>query len=167
MKTILIPLILLVLGLSGGGGLAYILKQQEEEAVAEMVCIEGGDEDAHATLPVEPVPLDDREYARMNNQFVVPVMEDDQVRALMVLSLSIEVSTGGRQAVFAHEPRLRDAFLQAMFDHANRGGFSGAFTSAPNMRVLRDMLQEAADRVMAGHISDVLIIEIVRQDVSG
>jgi len=75
-------------------------------------------------------------------------------------------ATGGREAVFSHEPRLRDAFLQVMFDHANIGGFNGAFTSTANMRLLREALQEAADRIMNGHISDVLIVDIVRQDVT-
>jgi hypothetical protein len=117
-------------------------------------------------IPAEPVSLDSREYARMNNQFVVPVVMNDRVSALMVLSLSIEVETGGQEAVFSHEPRLRDAFLQVMFDHANIGGFNGAFTASSNMRILREALQDAADRVMRGHISDVLIVDIVRQDVT-
>lgn len=34
------------------------------------------------------------------------------------------------------------------------------------MRILREGLKAAADEVMMGHISDVLIVEIVRQDVT-
>ena len=110
--------------------------------------------------------LESREYARMSNQFVVPVVINERVSSLIVMSLSVEVETGGQEAVFSHEPRLRDAFLQVMFDHANMGGFDGAFTASSTMRLLRAALQDAADRVMRGHISDVLIVDIVRQDVN-
>jgi len=121
--------------------------------------------DGH-TPTAMPLPLDDREYARMNNQFVIPIVTNELVSGLMVMSLSIEVSAGGQEDVFAHEPRLRDAFLQVMFDHANMGGFNGAFTASSNMRLLRDALKDAADRVMLGHITDVLIVDIVRQDIT-
>ena len=170
MKTLIVPLILLLLGVGGGVGAGLFLTSDPEEMVAENPC---GDMD-HSTSEmahdddhsVEPVALDSREYARMNNQFVVPVVLNEKVASLIVISLSIEVETGGQEAVFSHEPRLRDAFLQVMFDHANMGGFSGAFTATPNMRLLREALKRAADEVMQGHISDVLIVDIVRQDVT-
>ena len=168
MKKLLLPIILLVLGLGGGVGAGLVLmpEPEEEPMVAEHPCGEMEPMMAAAEAPPEPVALDNREYARMNNQFVVPVVNNDRVTALMVMSLSIEVETGGQEAVFSHEPRLRDAFLQVMFDHANMGGFDGAFTATSNMRLLREALQVAADRVMQGHISDVLIVDIVRQDVT-
>ena len=169
MKKLLLPLILLILGVGGGVGTRLFLTPAEEQMV-ENPC---GDID-HATGEmaardeevVKPVSLDSREYARMNNQFVVPVVVNEKVSSLIVISLSIEVDTGGKEAVFSHEPRLRDAFLQVMFDHANMGGFNGAFTATSNMRLLREALKQAADDVMLGHISDVLIVDIVRQDVT-
>jgi len=168
MKKLIVPIVLLVLGVGGGVGAGLALKPapEEEDMVAENPCGDVEHIVEAAVVEDEPVPLELREYARMNNQFVVPVVTNDRVSALMVMSLSIEVEIGGREAVFSHEPRLRDAFLQVMFDHANIGGFSGAFTSTSNMRLLREALQEAADEVMNGHISDVLIIDIVRQDVT-
>jgi hypothetical protein len=169
MKKLIIPLILLLLGVGGGVGAGLFLTPVKEEMV-ENPC---GDVD-HGMIEVaedkdhsaEPVTLDSREYARMNNQFVVPVVMNEKVASLIVMSLSIEVETGGQEAVFSREPRLRDAFLQVMFDHANMGGFSGAFTSTSNMRLLREALKQAADDVMHGHITDVLIVDIVRQDVT-
>jgi len=168
MKKLIVPLVLLILGLGGGvgAGLAFKPAPKEDDMVVENPCGDGEHAAEAAMVENDPVPLQQREYARMNNQFVVPVVNNNRVTALMVMSLSIEVETGGLEAVFSHEPRLRDAFLQVMFDHANMGGFDGAFTSSPNMRLLREALQDAADRVMNGHISDVLIVEIVRQDVT-
>ncbi len=171
MKKILIPLLLLVLGAGSGVGAGlFLVAEPEEPLVAENPCgdsheTEGGHDMAEAHVP-EQGDLSTREYARMNNQFVVPIVINERVAALIVMSLSIEVEAGGKEEVFAHEPRLRDAFLQVMFDHANMGGFNGAFTATTNMRLLRDALREAAFDVMNGHITDVLIVDIVRQDVT-
>lgn len=167
MMKLILPLILLIVGVGGGVGAGLALMPAPEPEIAANPCGDGqGVDEMAEDHSMDPVPLDDREYAKMNNQFVVPVVMNDRVTALMVMSLSIEVETGGQEAVFSHEPRLRDAFLQVMFDHANIGGFNGAFTATANMRLLREALQDAADRVMRGHISDVLITDIVRQDVT-
>jgi len=169
MKKLLIPILLLIVGIGGGVGAGLMLVKPEEDLMAENPCgdVPTGDmEEPEMAKPAEPEELETREYARMNNQFVVPVVEDGLVASLIVMSLSIEVEAGGKEAVFAHEPRLRDAFLQVMFDHSNMGGFSGAFTEASNMDLLRQALQDAAFETMRGHISNVLIVEIVRQDVT-
>jgi len=169
MKKLILPIILMLVGVGGGVGAGLALMPSPEEEVVATTCVEG---EVMEALPeqsepvVEPVSLDSREYVRMNNQFVVPIVVSDRVTSLMVMSLSIEVEAGGQDAVFSHEPRLRDAFLQVMFDHANIGGFNGAFTASSNMRILREALQDAADQVMRGHITDVLILDIVRQDVT-
>ena len=170
MKKLILPLILMLVGVGGGVGTGLFLTQDEPaQEMAMNPCGDGqavADAMPLAAVAAQPVSLDQREYARMNNQFVVPVVINERISSLIVMSLSIEVLVGGRETVFSHEPRLRDAFLQVMFDHANMGGFNGAFTASSNMRLLREALQDAADKIMMGHITDVLIIDIVRQDVT-
>lgn len=168
MKKLILPIVLLLMGIGGGVGAGLMLTPPPEEEMVENVCVEVHNDDLASAPPQQestPAPLDSREYARMSNQFVVPVVDNDKVTALIVMSLSVEVESGGKDSVFSHEPRLRDAFLQVLFDHANMGGFDGAFTASSNMRLLREALQSTADQVMHGHITDVLITEIVRQDV--
>lgn len=155
----LLPLILLIIGTGAGVGAGVYLRPEpapddltEEEAQAAKA------EMAAAEPDVE------REYVKMNNQFVVPVVEGEQVTALVVMSLSLEVPAGQKDAIYAKEPKLRDSFLQVLFDHANVGGFDGAFTNANNLAVLRGALREVAQKDMGDQISDVLIIEIARQD---
>jgi hypothetical protein len=104
------------------------------------------------------------DYVRLNNQFIVPVVEEGRVSATVVLSLSLEVPAGGTEAVYAREPRLRDAFLRVLFDHANAGGFRGVFTDGANLVILRQALKEAARKVMGDEVMDVLISDLVRQD---
>jgi hypothetical protein len=105
-----------------------------------------------------------RDYVKLNNQFVIPVVEEGRVASLVVLSLSLEVASGESETVYEREPKLRDAFLQVLFDHANVGGFSGSFTDGTNLLVLRTSLKEAAALVLGPTIRDVLITDIARQD---
>jgi polyisoprenoid-binding protein YceI len=100
----------------------------------------------------------------MNNQFVVPVVEQGRVDAMVVLAISLEVEAGNTETVYQLEPKLRDAFLQVMFDHANVGGFSGTFTDGSNLIVLRTNLKEAAAMILGTVVRDVLITDIARQD---
>jgi flagellar protein FliL len=104
------------------------------------------------------------EYVKLNNQFVIPVVEDGAVAAMVILSLSLEVTTGSTEAVYNREPKLRDVFLQVLFDHANAGGFSGTFTDGANLVLLRQALLEIARRTMGDMVKDVLIVDIARQD---
>ncbi|MGV6804627.1 MAG: flagellar basal body-associated FliL family protein [Ruegeria sp.] len=105
------------------------------------------------------------DYVKLNNQFVVPVVASNRVEALVVLSLSIEAEPGLRDEIYAREPKIRDAFLQVLFDHANVGGFQGAFTRANNLDTLRSALTEVARGQFGSGIHNVLIIDIARQDV--
>ena len=55
--------------------------------------------------------------------------------------------------------------LQVLCDHANIGGFDGAFTEAKMLNVLRSALREVAQRDLGSDVvNDVLILEIARQD---
>lgn len=67
--------------------------------------------------------------------------------------------------MFEREPKLRDAFLQAMFLHAQSGGFDGAFIAPGPMADLRGALRMAARDVIGPAVHDVLVTEIARQDL--
>lgn len=172
MKLIL-PLILLLLGIGGGVGAGMVLAPSQPELpemAIENPCGPGPDNGTQ--LAESPVDTDDgqqssgeRDYARLSNQFVVPVVRDEKVASLVVVSLSVEVPFGRQELVFEREPKLRDAFLQVLFEHSNLGGFEGNFTSTGNMRALRDALRGAAREAIGPEASDVLILEMVRQDV--
>lgn len=169
----LFPVILALVGLGVGAGAGFYLRPASEtdEHTAEATGptkanAHGEAEEAeseaigHEGAPEEGVP----EYVKMNNQFVVPVVESGHVAAMVVLSLSLEVQPGSTEAVYQREPKLRDVFLQVLFDHANTGGFSGSFTDGSNLVVLRTSLKEAAALVLGTEIRDVLITDIARQD---
>ncbi|MFN3845263.1 MAG: flagellar basal body-associated FliL family protein [Paracoccaceae bacterium] len=112
----------------------------------------------NATLPVTS------EFVKLTNQFIVPVVENDRIASLVILSLSLEVTTGSRESVYTYEPKLRDGILQLLFDHANTGGFRGSFTDAANLVVLRKGLNEVSRRILGDIVKDVMITDIIRQD---
>lgn len=153
----LLPLLLVLIGAVGGLGAGFVLRPPPAEGEAAEVA-----PPPDPALDAEGKPLHD--YAKLNNQFIVPVVEDGEVAALVVLSLSLEVTPGLTETVFSREPKLRDAFLQVLFAHANAGGFRGSFTENVTLSSLRQSLLETARGIIGSGVSDVLIIDLVRQD---
>lgn len=158
----ILPILLAMIGLAGGVGAGMALKPPPEEP-HEAETQDAPDKD-HAAGHDEEIELDNAEYVRLNNQFIVPVVVNGRVNSLVVLAVSLQVELGTREDVFTREPKLRDAFLQVMFDHANAGGFDGMFTTSDNLGTLRMALLESAQKVLGGKVTDVLIIDLVRQD---
>jgi hypothetical protein len=162
----LFPLLLAFAGLGAGVGAGLALRPPPSDVAAEDVCGDtGAMAEAHAPEKSETDASATHDYVKLNNQFVVPVVEDGKVGSLVVMSLSVEVPTGQSETVYDREPKLRDAFLQVMFDHANTGGFGGSFTASTRMNVLRMALLEVAQKTLGASVSDVLIMDIVRQDI--
>jgi flagellar protein FliL len=145
----LIPLLIILIGALGGAGAGFMLRPEPEEAPPT------------ASLP----DLGGADFVRLNNQFVVPVIGQGRVLALVVMSISIATDPGGSERVFSQEPRLRDAILQTLFNHANMGGFEGNFIEAGAMTLLRAALRETVQSVLGPMARDVLVVDIIRQDL--
>ncbi|WP_225030088.1 flagellar basal body-associated FliL family protein [Xinfangfangia pollutisoli] len=153
MIRMLLPILLALLGLGGGIGAGLALRPAEEEGAKPA-------EEEHVAEDPETKP----DYVKLNNQFVVPVLEGGRVASMVVMSLSLEMQAGHSEDVYAREPKIRDAFLQVLFDHANTGGFRGSFTDGSNLVLLRQALKEKAVSILGPTCTNVLITEIARQD---
>lgn len=159
----LLPVLLALAGLALGAGAGLFLRPAPPARIAE---------DPAQTQPLAAIAPQGapgkaeagQDYVKLNNQFIVPIVKAGRVASLVILSLSLQVTAGTGAKVYATEPKLRDAFLQVLFDHANSGGFSGNFTEGNTMQLLRDALLEAAVKVLGPLVTDVLIVDIVRQD---
>ena len=175
----LVPLVLAFAGVGAGVGAGVVLRPDADAATIET---EGGDAhdasaahdggDAHGEEAAGRAAADGHggggsaEYVELRNQFIVPVLKDSRVNSLVVLSVDLEVGLGQAEAVQRYEPKIRDAFLTVLFDHANAGGFEGNFTSSGAMDMLRGALREAGQKVVGNQmLTDVLITNIIRQDV--
>jgi len=177
MKKLFLPIILAVLGVTCGAGAALVLKPKPDPDAKAMDmantarCPEVDHSDFDNADSYEAGDMSDpenpkgQEYVKLNNQFIVPVVSGELVNSLVVLSLSVEISQGQRETVYTREPKLRDALLQVMFDHANMGGFTGNFTDGNTLDVLRAALTESARGVLGKAVKGILIVDIARQDV--
>ncbi|MBW4706980.1 flagellar basal body-associated FliL family protein [Roseobacter sp. YSTF-M11] len=172
----LLPIIMLLVGSGAGVGAGIFLRpppvEQEvsHEEPAEADHKEAKDatkknDKAHGDEHAGDEPADGMEYIRLPNQFVVPLVAQERVSALVVMSLSVEVVQGYGEDVLDKEPKLRDEILRVLFDHASVGGFNGEFTNTSNLDAVRRNLRKVAQNVMGEDIvNDVLIFEIARQD---
>lgn len=171
----LLPILLALVGLGAGVGAGVMLKPEPEPALANPCGDVGADgatvaaadahgADPHADTDHAEDPTSTNDFIKINNQFVVPVVNDARVSALVVMSLSLEMTPGNNESFYQREPKLRDAFLQVLFDHANAGGFDGVFTDGSKLDQLRAALLEVARRIMGPPVVDVLVTDIVRQD---
>jgi hypothetical protein len=166
MKRLLLPLLLALLGTGAGIGAGVALNPDPGKKTPQ----DNGTGPPAKGAGATPADGPDRaagkhDYVELNNQFIVPVIHEDRVGSLVILSLSFEIADGQREAVYALEPKLRDVLLQVMFDHANMGGFDGTFTDGNTLDVLRQSLTEAARDVVGRQVSEVLIVDLARQDI--
>ncbi len=164
----LIPILLILI--FGGAGVAAGLMLKPEEITLQTETNPCGDdpnqhaektEDAPKPKSAEDVSF---EYVKLSNQFIVPVIKGDIVRSVAIVALSLEVKAGTKDKVFEVEPKLRDTFLQALFDHASLGGFDGAFATTENLIRMRKALKQNAVAVLGDMVNDVLVTDIARQD---
>jgi hypothetical protein len=184
----LFPVILAILGLIGGVAAGHFMKPppalaamaagghgaSEPVLAADSGSDHGG---GHNTpTPEDPSsiptaddhnPADDAkyEYVVLDKQFVVPLVNESRVHAMIILSLSVEATVDGVDFVHRRSPKLRDVFLQVLFRHAHSGGFNGVFTGGQAMADLRAGLRDAAKGVLGETVHDVLVTDIVRQDM--
>lgn len=171
----LLPLVFLAVGLAAGVGVGVALGPNEAREIPAEVSNEHGpspeeeDENGHHDLSLGHGPETDRsgdfEYLKMAQQFVVPVIDKHEISALVTLSLSLETHRGVSEVFYQIEPKLRDGFLQVLFDHANIGGFDGVFTNSRNLEVLRASLLEVARKDLGDNVSRVLVVNVSRQDI--
>ena len=165
----IVPVFLALIGLAAGVGAGFALRPPPQEPARINTCGTGETPGEPHVAIASPDHVADpeeatHEYVKLNNQFIVPVVENGDVAALVILSINLEVAHGATEQVYQREPKLRDGCLQVLFDHANAGGFKGAFTQSNNMDVLRHALLETARKSLGALVSDVLIVDIVRQD---
>jgi hypothetical protein len=165
------PILLALLGFVGGAGAGWWMAPAPATGPDDACVGPDGAPAPDADCPDAPradpgAPAsesDDSEFVSLDRQFIVPVVSEDRVASMMVLTLSVEVAPGHVESVFQKEPKLRDALLRALFEHAYTGGFAGDFTGERVMRELRRNLLIAARGVVGDDIRDVLVADIIKQ----
>lgn len=161
----ILPIVVIVASLAAGVGGGYVLKPGAKTCAPEDLDCQELHAAAVADAEAKSHATSASAFAVLQRQFVIPIVRQSKVQALVVTSLTVEVDDGSTEQIFSKEPKLRDAFLQVLFVHAHSGGFDGDFTAAESIRDLKARLNEAASPIVGSSLRDVLVTEIVRQDL--
>ncbi|WP_375262476.1 flagellar basal body-associated protein FliL [Palleronia sp.] len=169
--TKLLPIVLALVGLGSGVGAGFILRPSLDqpdavhEAAADTRAGEAGEDKAIPVADHANEPVGDGVFVRFQNQFVIPLIANGEVAAMVVMTLNLEVDPGVDARALEREPRLRDRFLRVMLDHAATGGFDGVFTSNGQINRLKTALIETASQEIGAGVRDVLILDMNKQAV--
>ena len=167
MKKIL-PIILLLIGILGGGAAGVFLKpapapmEKEMMDKKEAMAKEDGEE-GEPTKDGEAGP--GRAYVKIGRQTIIPVLDGGETRALMLFELAVDVPAEDAGVVHEMEPRLRDAFLRELFQMSYTGACLTEFTDDRVMEELRRNLTRAARNYVGEDLREVLILDVMRQEL--
>lgn len=103
-------------------------------------------------------------YFRFKRDFIVPVMRSNTVDSLVLLRLSIEMDQNNVEDFRPKEPRLRDAFMQALMGMSHDGLFREDITDPKVYEEIQRRLLKEANGVMDNEAQSVLILDFARQD---
>ncbi|GHA89401.1 hypothetical protein GCM10009069_10600 [Algimonas arctica] len=104
------------------------------------------------------------DFIKFKRQFVVPVLKDNAVDALILLNLALEVPSNQRDEMFRLEPRFRDGFIRELLQLSDDGYFDQELTSSDTYEILRETLSRAANDISESGVNKVLILDLSRQD---
>lgn len=163
----LLPVLLTVVGVAGGLGAGYFLRPAPEPVEVSETDKQAPSDVVETEMPhIAAEATGDLDYLELEDQFVIPVVEDGRMTSLVLITLALETKPEAQEMIVSNMPRLRGALLQVMFDYANIGGFDGPFTNSSRLDRLRRNFFEVTQSVFGDDVTDVLILEITRQDMS-
>lgn len=107
---------------------------------------------------------DEFSFMKFGRQFIVPVIRSDDVNALVVLDINLELDPSAAERAYSREPKIRDAILSTLLTLSNEGAFEDQLLDEENMAHVRARLLAAAQTILGEDAIDVLILSMARQD---
>lgn len=104
-------------------------------------------------------------YLKIPNQFVVPIVRHGNVKALAVVSISLEIDEADRDALSHDLPKIKALTLQTLLNHAALGGFDGNFADLEHTTELARRITDRLRHDVGHSISNTLLLELARQDL--
>ena len=190
---LILPLLLAILGVVGGGAVGLMLKPEPvETATAEDGAkTDDADQDAFGdasgkdpkgygaadrktsargekkTFTGLRRPLSkatDSAYVAIDKKLIVPIQRANGRKAFVVLDATLEVAPDTVPHVEAHEPKIVDAFLRVMISFGATGAFDDHAETAMSLDDLSDALFNSAEAVLGEAVRGVLISNLITQD---
>lgn len=121
--------------------------------------------DGHSTGKQVAPDGSDGTYFKFTREFVVPIMEGDRVKSLVILNINLETDPSQSQALFSMEPKLRDNIMTTLIGLSNDGVTFESLTKVESYETIRSMILMNLKSVVASGIENVLILDMARQDL--
>lgn len=181
----LVPILVVVLGLGAGIGAGVALKPankvganesaengagaEKEKGKSDVADKDGKGKaipDPGATeAPKDETKVKERTYVSIGTQTIIPVVEGERTRALMLFELAVDVDPSAHDQAVMLEPRLRDAFLRELLKMSSTGAFSETYTEDWVIDELRKNLGNAARRFLGDGMREILVLDVIRQEL--
>lgn len=109
-------------------------------------------------------PSGEVSYLKFKRQFVVPVMSNGKIDALVIMNLNLELDSNAPDNTYLLEPKLRDAIMRELLALSNDGVFGKDLTSVETYENIRRTLLSASKGIIPDGIRDILILDMARQE---
>lgn len=107
----------------------------------------------------------DVSYFKFSREFVVPIMSDGSVRALVILHIQLEVDSEIASSLFSMEPKLRDNIMATLIEISHDGKLFDNLTDPEAYESIRALVLEGLREVKSEGIENILIVDLARQDL--
>lgn len=104
-------------------------------------------------------------YYKFSREFVVPIIEDERVKSLVILNLNLQVNSSASQALFSQEPVLRDNIMSTLIALSGDDTIFNSLNNVEHYETIRSMILTNLQESVSGEIQNVLILDMARQDL--
>ena len=104
-------------------------------------------------------------YYKFSREFVVPIIENDRVKSLVILNLNLQVDSSASQSLFSQEPVLRDNIMTTLITLSSDDTVFNSLNSIEHYETIRSMILKNLQDAFSGDVQNVLILDMARQDL--
>ncbi len=109
-------------------------------------------------------PVKEVSFYKFSREFVVPIIRESRVDALVILNISLEVEGDTAQKLFTLDPKLRDNIMSTLIVLSNEPDLFDNMTQVENYERIRGEVLKNLRNVIPEGINNVLILDFAKQD---
>lgn len=104
-------------------------------------------------------------YYSFSREFVVPVMQGERVKSLVILNISLEADPSMSSKLFSQDPKLRDNIMTTLVQLSSETTVLENLTEVESYETIRTMVLRNLDDVISSGLHNVLILDVGKQDL--
>ena len=164
MLSKILPILITLIAVGGAGFAALQIKGAPQRPDKE----EHHDDDHGEGGGVHKVDgheeKDTNGYFDFQRNFIIPIIGENRVDALVLLTVSVELDAAKIDEVRTREPRIRDAFMKTLLTLSHEGVLSQDITDPDVYTIIQERLLKTAKDVVDEDVESILLVDFARQD---